>query len=761
MDLSNAETNVVEVTNAKLKIFFNVLDNIRRQKIVDEKEKFDMEIDLFSRFFNIVFRLPSSLQISQVWSQKDNESVPFENLTQNDSSSPTDLDTESLPDEVLEAEGANCNEEEVIDDFDDIIETLADIKAGDEKVETTKDPEILTVAKGTVAEMEPQSSVNYNLTDVNCKVCGFSAGRSHSLKLHIEMVHLVFYYYCNFCRYQHKDKYELRKHIRQTHKESKTALYQTPMRFHCNACEYTDSFSLFRQHMLKDHPELNCFYSKGNTEKADEKDKICNFCGKNVARVVPMNSHIESNHMKTKYQCKSCNFQTLQRAEIRDHVLSLHFKIDLKERGSRKVGREKIPIEIKEQLPEQITRTCTVCDQKLHFMENLTNHIKDNHPNEYIRRPYRRQVRKKILNSDKKQRFSCNECKYSNNLRSHIKRHIMNKHMKARFKCQKCDFENSIMVKIIRHDKDHHDSKFVFSSTCNACEKQFDDLLEFKQHIEAVHCAHFEKRSRKNKRIDAEEHQNPEEKENSKLSSNSNPITKKKNSRKEKVSGQFACRDCPYSSDIATNIKLHISKIHHSPKFNCKNCGYECKNVKDIFEHIKSDHDDDQSLIGSLCGGYCDTYFEDYQQFKDHGRVHFEYLYSKRKRRRKTKVKAGTKVDGQLMHKCSKDDCDFVSSKACVRIHIMLRHMRTKFTCILCMISFKNVNLASRHAKRAHNKDLTCLKSYCEACDFSSDDFIAFDREHTMSVHCYHLKPEGRMGGRRWNGFRDNKPAGQ
>ena len=80
MDLSRTE-NVVEVTNAKLKIFFNVLDNIRKKKIVDENETFDMEIDLFLRFFKIVLRLPSSLQISQVWSQTDAdaESAPIDN----------------------------------------------------------------------------------------------------------------------------------------------------------------------------------------------------------------------------------------------------------------------------------------------------------------------------------------------------------------------------------------------------------------------------------------------------------------------------------------------------------------------------------------------------------------------------------------------------------------------------------------------------------------------------------------------------------
>ena len=171
MDLSNTETNVVEVTNAKLKIFFNVLDNIRKRKIVDENETFDMEIDLFLRFFKIVLRLPSSLQISQVWSQKDADSFPNGNLPKLDSPSSKEIDAESLPDELLEAEGANCfEEEEVIDDFDDVIETLRDTECGKEKDDITKDNEKVTQAKETKKEPQSEGSANYTLTDIVCKV---------------------------------------------------------------------------------------------------------------------------------------------------------------------------------------------------------------------------------------------------------------------------------------------------------------------------------------------------------------------------------------------------------------------------------------------------------------------------------------------------------------------------------------------------------------------------------------------------------------
>ena len=119
MTLSNKERIVVEVTNAKLKIFFNVLDNIRKKKISDDNEKFDLEIDLLLRFFNIVFRIPSSsLKISQVCSEKVEEadkSTPRDNWPQIDSySSAIDDDVESLPDDVLEAEGAMCDEEEEV-----------------------------------------------------------------------------------------------------------------------------------------------------------------------------------------------------------------------------------------------------------------------------------------------------------------------------------------------------------------------------------------------------------------------------------------------------------------------------------------------------------------------------------------------------------------------------------------------------------------------------------------------------------------------
>ena len=757
MTLSNKERIVVEVTNAKLKIFFNVLDNIRKKKISDDNEKFDLEIDLLLRFFNIVFRIPSSsLKISQVCSEKVEEadkSTPRDNWPQIDSySSAKDDDVESLPDDVLEAEGAMCDEEEeVIDDFDDIVETLG--------------PERRTQDLSTEKETQIESLAYYSDTDLNCKICGFIAGRNHSLKLHIEMVHLVFYYYCNFCDYQHKDKYEQRKHIRETHNESATKLYQTPMRFHCNACEYTDTISLFRQHMVKDHPELKCFYIQARTgPKSKDRHESCEFCGKLTLRM-PMNFHVEKYHMKTEYQCKKCDIKTLRRTEIRDHILKLHLKIDL----NPNTNRQKIPLDIKQQFRDMVTRTCTICNEKLLFIENMTNHIKDNHPNEYYSGPLldRRRIRKKFRikkkkiskkearkrNSNSYQRYPCNECDYSNNLRSSLKLHMMSNHMKTIFMCQMCDFENSNINTIIRHDKNQHISKLAFRSTCRACNKHFDKLDEFKQHIESAHCSHIERYQRNTKQDFNTEIQKLHKEDTNQLQNLYKTNLKRKNKRNAEGEGKYSCRDCQYSSDIGRHTKIHITRTHMSTQFNCKSCGYECKNENEILSHIKNDHEDDQSMIGSLCGGKCDKYFENYQQFKDHGKVHFGYLNIKKyKHKNQNIANAGSKVDGVLMHKCNQDGCDFVSTKACVRIHIMTKHMRANFTCSLCKMDFRNVNLASRHAKRVHDKDLSSLKSYCGACDYASDDLLAFDR-HTMNVHCPHLRPKGLMGKRRWKDF--------
>ena len=179
MESPNKGKIIVEVTRAKLKIFFNVLDNIRKEKIVDENEKFDLEIDLLSRFFNIVFQIPSPLKISQVCSikrvEEEDKSTLCDNRPQNDSLSSKDDDVESLPDELLEAEGAMCDEEEeVIDDFDDDIVEVE-----------TLGPERKTKDISTEKETPIQSSPDYSDTDLNCKTCGFVAGRNHSLKLHI------------------------------------------------------------------------------------------------------------------------------------------------------------------------------------------------------------------------------------------------------------------------------------------------------------------------------------------------------------------------------------------------------------------------------------------------------------------------------------------------------------------------------------------------------------------------------------------------
>ena len=76
-------------------------------------------------------------------------------------------------------------------------------------------------------------------------------------------------------------------------------------------------------------------------------------------------------------------------------ILCRPYKIDPKPTGNKKRDLANIPLEIKKHFPELISRTCTICDQTLLFRENLTNHIEDNHPNEYRSCPDRKRPRKK------------------------------------------------------------------------------------------------------------------------------------------------------------------------------------------------------------------------------------------------------------------------------------------------------------------------------------------------------------------------------
>ena len=73
METSDPDRIPVNITDAKLKLFFNVLDNIRAQKNCHDDETFDMEIDLFSRFFKIEIKISTPLLISRNLSQENED----------------------------------------------------------------------------------------------------------------------------------------------------------------------------------------------------------------------------------------------------------------------------------------------------------------------------------------------------------------------------------------------------------------------------------------------------------------------------------------------------------------------------------------------------------------------------------------------------------------------------------------------------------------------------------------------------------------
>ena len=479
----------------------------------------------------------------------------------------------------------------------------------------------------------------------------------------------------------------------------------------------------------------------------------------------------------------NCDKKSQQKDHIRDHILKEHLKI-YEVSGDKK----KLPLELKQQLRELITRICMICKKELVFMENMTNHIKDNHPSEYnlpkIVKRYGGKREKPYTKSDNikiVRRYNCKDCDYSNDLRVLVKMHMMHIHLKTRFKCQKCEFEKTNLNQILKHDKDNHESTLAFTSVCHKCQYQTDDPDLFKEHIETVHCSYLERKRkfRKNKRQNIKTRKIKDSSEKIKMTKselketgqmseplqksdinirkirkvaqkaelkelspkNCDPMKRKMRCRKAEVKkrilgGKYSCRDCQYSNDTKHGVKNHIIKAHMNSQFNCKKCTFEYHYLT-ILTHIKTEHNNDSSMILSHCGS-CDKYFEDFQQFKDHAEiVHCYYLGIPSKRIRRLQNDTD-KIDGEMMFKCSNGECDFVSSKAYVRIHIMLRHMKTRFTCNLCKVDFNNVNLASKHSKRVHNNDASALKSYCGSCDLTSDDFIAFDR-HTMSVHCSHL----------------------
>ena len=191
--------------------------------------------------------------------------------------------------------------------------------------------------------------------------------------------------------------------------------------------------------------------------------------------------------------------------------------------------------------------------------------------------------------------------------------------------------------------------------------------------------------------------------------------------------------------------------------FECSACDYETPDRYFMQRHNNSEHQGNTSQIRSVCNA-CNFISEKVEEFESHlYESHISNITRNKKERKIRKVRETFKFkkkfneDGK--YKCYK--CEMTTNDlGNIWIHVMLKHMRTNFDCLMESCSFKtqNINLIKKHIKYDHQTVTDLASCLCNECDFKSTSLADF-KKHSKENHLVHIiKREGKKERRREGG---------
>ena len=111
---------------------------------------------------------------------------------------------------------------------------------------------------------------------------------------------------CEYCDYTSDNRYNLDKHVKETHKKLEQKLLC------CNHCDYTT----VRQEDLKKH-------IKESHEKLEQNLLHCNHCDYTTVRQGNLKTHIKESHEKLEQNilhCNHCDYSTVRQTNLNRHM---------------------------------------------------------------------------------------------------------------------------------------------------------------------------------------------------------------------------------------------------------------------------------------------------------------------------------------------------------------------------------------------------------------------------------------------------------
>ena len=177
-----------------------------------------------------------------------------------------------------------------------------------------------------------------------------------------------------------------------------------------------------------------------------------------------------------------------------------------------------------------------------------------------------------------------------------------------------------------------------------------------------------------------------------------------------------------------SSLRDTVEKKNFDRTVKCKYCKSVCKNISNLYHHVRSKHSEEEGVddyLGDLKAGrvstcgMCQKQYSSSKQLEAHIRLMHQH---------------------QDQVKCSL--CDIiVKSKSHLKNHMKRSHtvQKQEFLCHLCPASFRNQPYLNDHLKHVHSNN-TKGSHVCNQCDYSTNS-LKYLRGHQFRVHsgCRHV----------------------
>ena len=544
------------------------------------------------------------------------------------------------------------------------------------KIEKKVSPKCKSKSNCVTKSMENKST---NLK-FHCNDCQFSSNYKHSLKFHIDNVHLnILKYSCSNCDFKAFRKKAVLHHINKSHVDEKCHI----LKIGCKACEERGS-------------EESHYKGHGRNRKFKCQENGCDFTSNKKLR---LRNHHEHKHLKIlRFSCNLCSMKTYYKHTLKSHHIIQH--------------------------PNESPQFVTIGREGKMNMKKEIIKIK-NHGNP---KPFKDKRKEK----SKIGIFKCPDCDFTTDTKQGIKTHSEVIHLRIlRFSCSLCIYQSyyssHVRIHLVKHKTQ---TAKILKIGCILCEKGTDHVnhsenqkdyltIENKSKIASNYC---------------EEETQHNEKPNDRRS-NLNNFSSKKYKCLE--------GDCNFSSNNKQSLTSHNEGVHlNILRYYCNICDYKDYFKHVVENHQKKNHKEEGNLKAKILIIGC-SMCENNSEHKIHTALRkcrktakTDNISCEKGTDQIPKQRSNQNNFSPKKYKCLEDDCNFSSNhKQSLTFHTEGVHLNIlRYYCNICDYKDYFKHVVENHQKKYHRECLVKLKILRIGCSMCENNLK--HKRHTASEGC-------------------------